>query len=128
MQNNSLGDIIRSLRKKARVQGCRRLIHDKDGCILIQGLRDRQLLGLAAGDQDSLLVILPVQTGIRTGVHFPDPLLHPHVRLSSCCFCDRILVLRDGVLLEEGSHEQLLKLGGEYRKLWEAQAGDYQAV
>ena len=49
-------------------------------------------------------------------------------RLSSCCFCDRILVLRDGVLLEEGSHEQLLKLGGEYRKLWEAQAGYYQAV
>ncbi|MDE6882043.1 MAG: ABC transporter ATP-binding protein, partial [Lachnospiraceae bacterium] len=49
-------------------------------------------------------------------------------RLSSCCFCDRILVLRDGVLLEEGSHEQLLRLGGEYRKLWEAQAVYYQAV
>lgn len=49
-------------------------------------------------------------------------------RLSSCCFCDRILVLKDGVLLEEGSHEQLLQLGGEYQKLWEAQAGYYQSA
>lgn len=47
-------------------------------------------------------------------------------RLSSCCFCDRILVLKDGALLEEGSHEELLKLNGEYRRMWETQAKYYR--
>ena len=47
-------------------------------------------------------------------------------RLSSCCFCDRILVFKDGMIAEEGSHEGLLGQNGEYRKLWEAQARYYR--
>ncbi len=43
-------------------------------------------------------------------------------RLSSCCFCDRILVLKEGKLVEVGSHEELLCQNGEYQKLWDAQA------
>lgn len=47
-------------------------------------------------------------------------------RLSSCCFCNRILVLKEGKLVEAGSHEELLYQNGEYQKLWEAQARHYQ--
>lgn len=47
-------------------------------------------------------------------------------RLASTRFCDRILFLRDGVIAEEGTHEQLLALGGEYAKLFHIQARYYQ--
>ncbi len=46
-------------------------------------------------------------------------------RLSSCYFCDRIFVFDQGRIVEEGSHEELLKKGGLYRKLWDAQAKYY---
>lgn len=48
-------------------------------------------------------------------------------RLSSCRFCNRILVFKDGNMVQEGSHEQLLEeLEGCYLKLWNAQAQYYQ--
>ena len=47
-------------------------------------------------------------------------------RLASTRFCDRILFLQDGVIAEEGTHEQLLSLDGEYAKLFHVQARYYQ--
>ena len=47
-------------------------------------------------------------------------------RLASTRFCDRILFLHDGVIAEEGTHEQLINLGGEYAKLFHVQARYYQ--
>lgn len=47
-------------------------------------------------------------------------------RLASTRFCDRILFLQNGVIAEEGTHEQLLALGGEYAKLFHVQARYYQ--
>lgn len=47
-------------------------------------------------------------------------------RLSSCRFCDEILVLDQGALVQHGSHEELLaQQGGRYQALWEAQAQYY---
>jgi len=46
-------------------------------------------------------------------------------RLSTIQNADRIIVLKDGCLVEEGSHEELLALGGEYGSLYHLQfAGD----
>ena len=42
-------------------------------------------------------------------------------RLSTVLKADRILVLKDGVIAEQGSHEELLALGGTYRELYETQ-------
>ena len=47
-------------------------------------------------------------------------------RLASTRFCDRILFIKGGNIAEEGSHEQLLKLGGEYARLFEVQSKYYQ--
>lgn len=47
-------------------------------------------------------------------------------RLSSCYFCDRILVLEQGELLESGTHGELLALGKTYAKMWSAQAQYYR--
>lgn len=47
-------------------------------------------------------------------------------RLSSCRMCDRILVLDEGKVVQEGSHEELVNdLDGKYYALWSAQAQYY---
>ncbi len=46
-------------------------------------------------------------------------------RMSSCQFCDQILVFDDGHLSQEGSHEQLMAQEGVYASLWNAQAKYY---
>ena len=47
-------------------------------------------------------------------------------RLASTRFCDRIIYLADGAIAEEGTHEQLLALGGGYAKLFDIQSRYYQ--
>ena len=47
-------------------------------------------------------------------------------RMSSCRFCDEIAVFDKGEIQEQGSHEELLKKGGLYYKLWTAQAQYYE--
>lgn len=46
-------------------------------------------------------------------------------RMSSCRFCDDIMVLRNGKIAERGSHEKLLEKAGIYANLWNAQAKYY---
>ena len=46
-------------------------------------------------------------------------------RLASVQMADRILVLRRGRLIEEGTHKDLLQRGGEYSSLWNMQARQY---
>jgi len=47
-------------------------------------------------------------------------------RLSSCHFCDRILVFQEGKLVQEGTHTQLVQEKGLYERMWSAQAKYYQ--
>ncbi|KAF2677302.1 hypothetical protein K458DRAFT_436767 [Lentithecium fluviatile CBS 122367] len=42
-------------------------------------------------------------------------------RLSTITKCDQILVLHQGRIIERGTHEQLLKLGGRYFEMWDKQ-------
>lgn len=46
-------------------------------------------------------------------------------RMSSCKFCDRIIVMKQGKVEEEGTHDTLLKENGVYAQLWNAQAQYY---
>ena len=44
-------------------------------------------------------------------------------RLSTIRSADRILVIEDGRIAEQGTHEELLAKNGEYAALWRTQNG-----
>ena len=51
-------------------------------------------------------------------------------RLSTILKADSILVVKDGVIAEQGTHDELLARGGVYRELYETQFRqvlDYEA-
>ncbi len=45
-------------------------------------------------------------------------------RLSTIMHADEILVMADGSLVERGTHQQLLEVGGSYRRLYDLQFRD----
>lgn len=47
-------------------------------------------------------------------------------RLASTRFCTRIILLKDGKIAEEGSHEDLMKKNGYYHHMFEVQSKYYQ--
>jgi ATP-binding cassette subfamily B protein len=47
-------------------------------------------------------------------------------RFSTVQRADRILVMNDGTITEDGSHAELLRAGGTYAALYEAQARSYR--
>jgi ATP-binding cassette subfamily B protein len=46
-------------------------------------------------------------------------------RLSTLSSMNRILVFKEGNIVEDGTHEELLKAKGAYAQLWEMQAGGF---
>lgn len=46
-------------------------------------------------------------------------------RLSTLKHMDRIIVLDKGKIIEDGTHEELLKTGGYYQSMWNMQAGGF---
>ena len=49
-------------------------------------------------------------------------------RLSTIAAMDRLVIMDQGAIVEEGSHETLLNLGGLYAQLWTRQSGGFLAI
>lgn len=49
-------------------------------------------------------------------------------RIGICTAADRVIVMKDGEIVESGTHEELVKAGGEYSRMWQAQAKWVSAV
>ncbi|MEM9634312.1 MAG: ABC transporter ATP-binding protein [Pseudomonadota bacterium] len=49
-------------------------------------------------------------------------------RLSTIAAMDRLVVMDKGRIIEEGSHQELLRRGGLYAMLWERQSGGFLAL
>ncbi len=89
-------------------------------------LRDAQLLILdeptAALDAKSELEVFQRFAELTAG---KMALLISH-RFSTVRMADRIVVLAGGRLIEEGTHQQLIALGGQYAEMFEMQAASYR--
>jgi ABC-type multidrug transport system fused ATPase/permease subunit len=48
-------------------------------------------------------------------------------RLSTIAAMDRIIVMRDGAIVEQGTHDALIAKGGIYADLWAHQSGGFLA-
>ncbi len=47
-------------------------------------------------------------------------------RLASTRFCDRIILIENGKIIEIGSHDELISLGKKYARMFEIQAKYYK--
>ena len=61
-----------------------------------------------------------IQTALEAVMEGRTSIVIAH-RLSTILAADRILVVKDGVIAEQGTHEELLEQGGIYQELYETQ-------
>jgi ATP-binding cassette subfamily B protein len=47
-------------------------------------------------------------------------------QLSAAAACDRILVMENGRLVQQGTHRELVEQAGTYRRLWEREQAEQQ--
>lgn len=65
-----------------------------------------------------------IQKSLKTVMHGKTTIAIAH-RLSTLRNMDTIIVLDKGRIVESGTHAQLLRAGGAYRKLWDIQTGGF---
>jgi subfamily B ATP-binding cassette protein MsbA len=104
----------------------------EDGVTLSGGQRQRLSIARAIA-KDSPILILDeatsaldsateklVQSAINKMQQGRTTIIIAH-RLSTIQNADRIIVLKDGEIIEQGSHNELLEISGEYSKLTQQQ-------
>jgi len=68
-----------------------------------------------------------IQANLENLMHNKTTFAIAH-RLSTISRMDRLLVLNDGKIVEEGTHEHLVSIDGLYAKLWSRQSGGFIAT
>ena len=135
LQNAGLSDAVRALPQGLQTH-LGRSIYD-DGTELSGGQTQRLMLSRALY-RDGAVLVLDEPTAAL------DPITESEIylkysemtqgktslfishRLASTRFCDRIILLENGSIAEEGSHEALLQRGGSYAKLFSVQRRYYE--
>jgi len=147
LEKAGFGDRLHSLNQKDKeeaenrkmIQGIETVIgraYENDGIDLSGG--EKQKIALArALYKDAPFVVLDEPTAaldpiaeaavyesFHTIVQNKTAVFISH-RLSSCRFCDDIIVFDQGQLVQRGSHNVLVAQSGKYQELWHAQAQYY---
>ncbi len=135
LQKAGLSDFVHSLPQQLNTPVGRDVYLDG---VLFSGGQTQRLLLARALYKDSPILILDEPTAALDPIAENDiyrkynhmtagktSLFISH-RLASTRFCDRIIFLQDGKIAEEGTHDSLLALGGEYANLFEVQSRYYQ--
>jgi ATP-binding cassette subfamily B multidrug efflux pump len=65
-----------------------------------------------------------IQSSLATLMHGKTVIAIAH-RLSTIAQMDRLVVLDHGRIVEEGTHDSLLRAGGHYASLWRRQSGGF---
>lgn len=130
-----LGDKIDALPKGIRTVLDKQI--DKDGTDLSGGEKQKLMLARAIY-KDAPILVLDEPTAALDPIAENQICLQYHAltagktslfvshRLASTQFCDRILYLDQGRIVEQGSHAQLIAMGGAYSRLYEIQSCWYR--
>lgn len=106
------------------------------GVKLSGGQKQRVAIARAMLKESSILVLdeatsaldseseVAIQKALETLMEGKTVIAVAH-RLSTLRKMDRILVIKDGIIVEDGTHESLAEADGLYAKLWNHQAGGF---
>lgn len=133
LERAGVAEFVRGLPKGADTI----LYKDKEGGVDISGGEAQKLALARALYKDAPFVVLDeptaaldpiseaqVYAGFHEMVKDKTSIYISH-RMSSCRFCDDIVVFDQGRIVERGSHEELLARQGQYARMWNAQAKYY---
>ena len=88
----------------------------KDGAVLVL---DEPTAALDPIAENKLYLQYRELTKGRTSIYISH-------RFASTRFCDRIVLLEDGVIKESGTHEELMQLDGQYAYMFGVQSKYYK--
>ncbi len=109
-----------------------------EDAIMLSGGESQRLMLARALYKDAPMIILDEPTAALDPIAEADMYAKYHAmtrgkssvyishRLASTRFCDRILLMDQAKIIEEGTHEALLALGGRYAELFAVQSKYYQ--
>jgi len=109
-----------------------------EGAILLSGGETQRLMLARALYKDAPFIILDEPTAALDPIAEADMYqkynemtsdrssIYISHRLASTRFCDRIIMIDNAGISEEGTHDELLKLGGKYADLYEVQSKYYK--
>ena len=89
---------------------------------LLQSVDDAPEIVSAPKDRAASLNEAAIQTAVAALTRGRTTFVVAH-RLSTIRHADRILVIRDGAIAEQGTHDALLRRDGLYARLWAKQVG-----
>lgn len=133
-----LDEIINKYEKKDKQTLLR--ILDNDGVDLSGGQKQRLFLARAIAKSKAKLLILDEPTAQLDALNERELyMLYDDLtkdkssifishRLASTKFCDRIIYLKDGKILANGTHDELMKACEDYKDLYKLQAKNYKEV
>lgn len=92
-----------------------RALYKPSGCIIL----DEPTAALDPIAENEMYLMYSELTSGKSSVYISH-------RLASTRFCDRILVLEKGCIIEEGTHNELIQHGGTYAYMYEVQSHYYR--
>ncbi|EGC81651.1 ABC transporter ATP-binding protein [Anaerococcus prevotii] len=137
-KTTGLDKIIQKYDKKDQQTLLRTL--DEEGIDLSGGQKQRIFLSRALSKKTSKILILDESTAqldalAERELYMLYDKLSEHMssifishRLASTKFCDRVIFLKNGEIIGNDSHENLIKTNEEYKDLYEIQAKNYKEV
>ena len=134
LEQADLAELVSSLKEKENTK----LVQELEECAVnLSGGQSQKLLLARALYKNAPILLLDEPTAAldpiaESNIYEKYNQLSAHKtsifishRLASTRFCDRIFLMEDGRIAEEGTHEELLKKAGSYAKMFEVQRQYY---